>query len=200
MYELIILSLLMRFPIHAYLIMKITNDQIGPWAKISSGTLSTILNKLEQTGLIAIMPQEQAATRQDHRSRTFTITEDGRRRFHQLMMDTSSNLGDYQKVFYHKMVYFDLLRADERQLLINHYVHYCHATILHLQTEMSTLVYELADQPDPTFLRNILRSMKHMEQHWQGEFDWIRGIREQAALETTGSPEENSSSPSALSS
>ena len=30
MYELIILSLLMRFPLHGYLMMKITNDQIGP--------------------------------------------------------------------------------------------------------------------------------------------------------------------------
>ena len=57
MYELIILSLLMRFPLHGYLMMKITNDQIGPWARISSGTLSTILSKLEQTGLIAVLPQ-----------------------------------------------------------------------------------------------------------------------------------------------
>ena len=58
MYELIILSLLMRMPMHGYLIVKITNDQIGPWAKISSGTLSTILNKLEQTGLIAVISPE----------------------------------------------------------------------------------------------------------------------------------------------
>ena len=40
MYELIILSVLMRMPMHGYLIVKITNDQIGPWAKIRSETLS----------------------------------------------------------------------------------------------------------------------------------------------------------------
>jgi DNA-binding PadR family transcriptional regulator len=37
MYELMVLSLLMRSPLHGYLIVKITNDMIGPWAKISRG-------------------------------------------------------------------------------------------------------------------------------------------------------------------
>ncbi len=187
MYELIILSLLMRFPIHGYLIMKITNDQIGPWARISSGTLSTILGKLEQAGLIAVLPQERDLARGDRRVRTFTITEEGRKRFHQLMMDMSSNLGEYQKFFHHKMTYFDLLRPDERLLLVNHYINYCQTTILHRQTEMDSIVYELADHPNPAFLENLLRVMKHIVQQWQAELDWIRSIREQEFLETTSS-------------
>ena len=80
MYELIILFLLIRWPIHGYLIIKVTNDQIGPWAKISSGTLSTMLNRLERAGLIAVLPQERDHARIDRRSRTFTITEEGRKR------------------------------------------------------------------------------------------------------------------------
>ena len=179
MYELIILSLLMRMPMHGYLIVKITNDQIGPWAKISSGTLSTILNKLEQTGLIAILSQEHAPARRNRHMRTFTITEEGRKRFHQLMMDTSSNLGDYQKFFHYKMGFFDLLRSDERLLLINHYINYCQTTILHVQTEMDALVHELADHANPAFLENLLRVMKHIVQQWQAEFDWIKSIRQQ---------------------
>ncbi len=179
MYELIILSLLMRFPLHGYLMMKITNDQIGPWAKISSGTLSTILGKLEQAGLIAVLPQVGHAARDDRRARTYTITEEGRKRFHQLMMDTSSNLGEYQKFFQHKMTYFDLLQPAERLLLINHYMNYCQATVLHTQTEMDFLVYELADQPDPTFLEHLLRVMKHITEQWQAELKWIQGIQEQ---------------------
>lgn len=39
MYELIILSLLMREPLHGYLIAKIINDMIGPIAKVSHGWL-----------------------------------------------------------------------------------------------------------------------------------------------------------------
>ncbi len=179
MYELIILSLLMRFPLHGYLMMKITNDQIGPWARISSGTLSTILGKLEQAGLIAVLEQERQPAHADRRARVYTITDEGRKRFHQLMMDTSSNLGEYQKFFHHKMTYFDLLQPVERLLLINHYVNYCQATILHTQTEMDSLVYELADQPNRAFLENLLRVMKHIVEQWRAEFDWVKGIREQ---------------------
>jgi DNA-binding PadR family transcriptional regulator len=191
MYELIILSLLMRFPIHGYLMMKITNDQIGPWARISSGTLSTILSKLEQAGLIAVLSQEGDFARGDRRARTYMITGEGRKRFHQLMMDTSSNLGEYQKFFHHKMTYFDLLRPDERLLLINHYTNYCQTTVLHRQTEMDSIVYELADHPNPAFLENLLRVMKHIVQQWQAEFDWVRGVREQELLKTASSLEDS---------
>ncbi len=176
MYELVVLSQLMRWPMHGYLIVKITNDVIGPWARISSGTLSTILKRLEQTGLIAELPQERDPAR---RARTFAITEEGRKRFHQLMMDTSSNLGDYQKIFRYKMGFFDLLRPDERLLLLNHYINYCQTTILHVQTEMESLVYELADHPSPAFLENVRQTMRHIVQQWQAEYDWMRSIREQ---------------------
>jgi DNA-binding PadR family transcriptional regulator len=179
MYELIILSLLMRMPMHGYSIVKITNDQIGPWAKISSGTLSTILNKLEPTGLIAVIPHVDEQARKVRHLRTYTITVEGRKRFHQMMMDTSSNLGEYQKFFHYKMGYLDLLRSDERVLLMNHYINYCQTTILHLQTEMDGLVHELADHPSPAFLENLLRVMKHIVQQWQAEFDWVRRVREQ---------------------
>ncbi len=180
MYELIILSLLMRFPLHGYLMMKITNDQIGPWARISSGTLSTILSKLEREGLIAVLHRQGQSASRDRRARIYTITEEGRKRFHQLMMDTSSNLGDYQKFFHHKMTYFDLLRPAERLLLLNHYMNYCQATVLHTQTEMDSLVYELTDEHDnPAFLENLLRVMKHIVEQWQAEFEWVKGIREQ---------------------
>jgi DNA-binding PadR family transcriptional regulator len=187
MYELIILSLLIRWPMHGYLIIKVTNDQIGPWAKISSGTLSTMLNRLEQTGLITILPQEHNPSRPDRRSRTFIITEEGRKRFRQLMMDTSSNLGDYQKLFYLKIGYFDLLHSDERLLLINHYVNYCQAIVLHTQTEMESIVYELANHQNPLYLENVLRVMQHVVQLWQAEGDWIKNIREQEMEQSTSS-------------
>ena len=177
MYELVILSLLMRMPMHGYLIVKVTNDLIGPWARISSGSLSTILNGLEQRGLIAAMPQERVQG--GRQTRVFTITEDGRKRFHQLMMDTSSNLGEYQRFFHRKLEYFDLLRPNERLLLLNHYINYCQTTILHKQTERESLVHELADHPNPAFLQNVVRVMKHVEQQWQAELEWVRGVREE---------------------
>jgi len=52
MYELLVLSLLMHWPLYAYLIADIANHILGPWERISRGTLSSLLTKLEQTGYI----------------------------------------------------------------------------------------------------------------------------------------------------
>ena len=77
MYELIVLSLLMRAPFHGYLIVKVANDMLGPWTKISSGTLYPLLGRMEQAGLIATRPatEDQAGKRSERHARTFTITE-----------------------------------------------------------------------------------------------------------------------------
>lgn len=177
MYELIVLSLLMRAPMHGYLIVKVANDQIGPWARLSSGTLYPLLTRMEQAGLIAVLPQPQQAAPGERHARTFMITDEGRKRFHQLMLDLSSNLGEYQKLFQYKMVYSDLLPAQERLLLLNHYVNYCQTSILYLQTEMASLVHELANFPNPVYLENALEVMKHNERHWQAELEWVRNLR-----------------------
>jgi len=179
MYELIVLSLLIRSPLHGYLIVKITNDMIGPWARISSGTLYPLLTRMEQARLITVVPSEGQVVAGERQTRTFAITEDGRKRFHQLMMDMSSNLGDYQKIFHYKMGFIDLLQPQERLLLFNHYINYCQTSILHLQTEMASLAHELSQQPNPHFLGNVLRVMEHIERQTQAELDWVKGLREE---------------------
>lgn len=77
------------------------------------------------------------------------------------------------------MGYFDLLRPNEHLLLLNHYLNYCQTTVLHTQTEMEGLVHELAAHQAPAYLENLLLVMKHIEQQWQAEADWVRSVREQ---------------------
>lgn len=202
MYELIVLSLLMRGPMHGYLIVKITNDMIGPWAKISSGTLYPLLNRMVQTGLISeIAPQNKGMLSKARPTRTFTITEEGRKRLHHLMMDMSSNLGDYPNIFRYKMAFIDLVQPRERLLLFNHYINYCQTSILHMQTEMANLKYELTGQQNTHFLNNVLKVVEHVEQQLQGELAWVKDLREQelarmeslpanASLEEEGNPRE----------
>lgn len=193
MYELMVLSLLMRSPFHGYLIVKITNDMIGPWAKISSGTLYPLLTRMEQAGLISVVKSGGAALPGERQTRTFMITDEGRKRFHQVMMDMSSNLGDYQNIFHYKMGFIDLLQPQERLLLFNHYINYCQTSILHLQTEMANLAHELSSLTNQHFLENVLGVMKHIERQTQAELEWVRGLREQElarreALITEGVP------------
>jgi DNA-binding PadR family transcriptional regulator len=180
MYELIILALLMRIPMHGYLIAKITNDKIGPWAKVSNGTLYPLLTRLEQNGLIMRAEDEADATQTERNTRTFIITEEGRKRFYRLMMDTSSNIGDYQRVFHQKVPSLDLLPYRERLHLLNHYINYCQACILHCRTEAANLVHELADNKgaNPAQRELTLNIIQHRAEQWQAEIDWTQQLRE----------------------
>jgi DNA-binding PadR family transcriptional regulator len=183
MYELIVLSLLMRFPLHGYLIAQIANDTIGPWAKLSNGTLYPLLTKLEHQGLIIRVNEEQSAAQTEQQARTLLITDEGRTRFYQVMMDTSSNIGDYQKVFHLKVPYLDLLPSRERQHLLNHYINYCQTCLLHIKTHAENLEHELVGDKGtyPLYKDLALQMMQERTRLWQTEVDWTIQLRETLA-------------------
>ena len=183
MYELIVLSLLMRFPLHGYLIAQIANDTIGPWAKISNGTLYPLLTRLEQQGLITRVSDEQGSVQTEQQARTFLITDEGRKRFYQVMMDTSSNIGDYQRLFHLKVPYLDLLPSRERQHLLNHYINYCQACLLHIKTHAENLEHELVGSKGtyPLYKDLALQVMQERARLWQAEVDWTAQLGEMLA-------------------
>ena len=171
MYELIILGFLMRKPTHGYVIAKIINDMIGPYAKFSSGRLYPLLAKLEADGLI--VASEASPESGDRRQHPYAITEAGRHRFHALMLDTTSNPGDYQRIFWHKLAQLHTLPASERIYLLDHYLNFCQTHIFHLTGEMEELErdalpqgYMTAEELDAT-----LRAMDHMRNQWRLELE-----------------------------
>ena len=187
LYELIILAQLMRYPAHGYLIAKIINDMIGPYAHVSNGRLYPLLAKLEKSGLIALHVGEQKGDRQ---LRSFAITEAGRKRFHELMMDTTSNPGEYEKVFKQKAAYFMFLKPVERLRLIDHYINYCQAHILHLTAEAEDLSREFGSwgtseqeiEIDARFIKDVLNVMQHDVAQWEQELSWVKGLRENESV------------------
>jgi DNA-binding PadR family transcriptional regulator len=119
MYELMILGqLMMHKTAHGYLIARIINDSIGPYARVSNGRLYPLLTKLEQSGLIERSPEGDSRVQGDRQLRVYRMTESGKQRFSELMKDTSSNPGEYQKLFLMKSFYFDLLPPLELLTLI----------------------------------------------------------------------------------
>lgn len=193
MYELIILSLLMNGPLHGYLIAKITNDIIGPWAKVSNGTLYPLLTKLEKSGYIAIVHEESEQRQGERIARTFEITEDGRRRFHQLMMDTSSNPGEYQKFFQLKVAYLFLLQPVERLHLLDHYMNYCQTHILYSRSEAKEFVEDTAgrDYMPSARLEGTVEVFNHIIDHWQAELKWAQYLREKEVARIEGNEQHN---------
>jgi len=181
MYELIILSLLMREPFHGYLISKIINDIIGPLAKVSHGWLYPRLAKLEQDGLIVTLYEGGEEEKKGERQlRTYQITEKGQKRFHELMMDTSSNPGEYSKFFWQKVSFLEYLHPAERLHLIDHYSNYCQTHILHLKDQAKNLVegkvqyYAL----DIAQLEATLHVLRRSTSHWQVDLEYANNLRE----------------------
>jgi DNA-binding PadR family transcriptional regulator len=132
MYELLVLSLLMHFPLHAYLIAKI----ISPWETISRGTLSTLLAKLEQAGLIAEAGPEAVPYPSDRPSRALKITEQGRLRFMELMLDTGNGSAAYQKLFHIKAQHLEFLATEAQLVLVDHYLGYAEDSIAALRKQI----------------------------------------------------------------
>jgi DNA-binding PadR family transcriptional regulator len=206
-YELIILSLLMQTPAHGYLIAKIINDMFGPYTKISNGRLYPLLARLEEEKYIETCPElelagdESGMLKGARQQRQYRITAAGRERFERLMMDTSSNPGEYQRIFLHKMRSLDLLAPDEQLYLLNHYINYCHAHILHLDAESEDLARKKHPGLTPTRRDASINTMRHMQEHWRLDMAWAQQRRAQViAVPTseqdgepfsTGVPEEH---------
>ena len=176
MYELIILSFLIRDPMHGYLMARIINDMIGPYARFSNGRLYPLLAKLEEEGLIVAYTEPRDTHKGERQLRSYQITDEGRKRFHDLMMDTTSNPGDYQRIFLHKVRFLEFLKPTERLYLIDHYINFCQAHVLHLTAEEEDLAR--TNHLSPSKLDVTLNVMQHMIDQWQLELEWAKSLHE----------------------
>lgn len=182
MYELMILSLLMRGPAHGYSISKTMNDLIGPVLRVSHGSLYPRLRKMEQDGLITSMEQTQAAPGQASTRlvRIYAITEQGRRYFHELMMDTASNPGEYSRLFWQKACYLDCLHPAEQLELIDHYLNYCRTHQLHLKSVTKNVVENKTHYHAMNLaqLELTLHALRRATSLWQVEIEYAGSLRD----------------------
>jgi len=180
MYELLVLSLLMHWPLYAYLIADIANHILGPWERISRGTLSSLLTRLEQDGLIAPADPAQVPFSTDRPSRVFAITSAGRERFYQLMMDTTSNQGTYQRLFRIKALHLEYVTTEDQLSLVDHYLSYCQMGLHYQQAEAQDFVTNpIKQQSVSNFYSAVaLDLMELVSQQWQLELAWAQRLRE----------------------
>jgi DNA-binding PadR family transcriptional regulator len=180
MYELLVLALLMHWPLYAYLIAEIANHILGPWERISRGTLSSLLTKLEQAGLIAPADPAQVPFSTDRPSRVFALTPAGRERFYQLMMDTTSNQGTYQRLFRIKALNLEYVSLQDQLSLVDHYLSYCQMGLHYQQAEAQDFVTNpIKHRSVSSFYSAVaLDLMELVNQQWQLELAWAQQLRE----------------------
>ncbi len=174
-HELLILARLMYGPQHGYLIAKVANDMLGPWSKVSPGTLYPLLAKLVQQGLIIETGPPPTSRRTP---RTYTITAAGQARFHDLMVQTPINLSDYRQQFHLKVPTLGLLSSAEQRQVVAHYVEYCRTMMQHLAKERRLLLEYgpgsgAINAPSIAAAVNL---MTHQEAQWQAEQHWAEQL------------------------
>jgi DNA-binding PadR family transcriptional regulator len=176
----------MRKPSHGYLISKIINDIFGPYTKISNGRLYPLLAKLQHDGLIETLTEPVDVTlnsKGERHTRSYKITPEGCKRFHVLMMDTTSNPGEYQRIFWHKAHILEYMQPSERLYLVEHYINYCQAHILHLKVESEDFANLVHDFMNPSAQHAVLNSMQHMIDVWQLEMSWAQQLHKEVVTE-----------------
>jgi DNA-binding PadR family transcriptional regulator len=171
-----ILGRLARRPMHGYMIAKIIGNVIGPFRQIHWGALYPVLARLEEAGLIRA---EVSDLEEGGRAKkTYAITDAGRNRLHQHLMDTEHHLADYAEVFAQKVSLFDQLSPVERLQLARHYAVYAQQHIDHIERTKR----ELLAIDDPAVIQsrdNILTVLHHRLEYWVRERAWAEELLEQ---------------------
>ena len=180
MYELLVLSLLMHWPLHAYLIVKMSNNILGPEERLSRGTLSSLLEKLERDGLITGAGPKQVPFPSDRPSRVLAITPSGRERFTQLMLDTTAHPGFYRRLFHIKALHLEFLPIEQQLFLVEHYLQYCQALIRNKQAEVEAFVADRdkREHMGDAFWEAAQEFMRFKAEQWRIELAWVRSLQE----------------------
>lgn len=172
MYEFLVLAQLSRRPMHGYLIAKIIGDIIGPFRRIQWGALYPVLSRLQRDGLIEVIADEGEGGGRTRK--VYAITDLGRQRLHQAVMDTEHHLGEYELLFAHKVALFSSLTPEEQRFLARHYAVYAQQHLDHLQRELADLIEHSG--LDPRELRDIAAVMNHRIAHWRSEGAWAEDL------------------------
>ncbi|MEQ1508201.1 MAG: helix-turn-helix transcriptional regulator [Myxococcota bacterium] len=174
MYELIVLSLVVRRPTSGYVVAGVINDVIGPYARASNGRIYPLLAKLTEDGLLTVA--EEVTSEGGRTSRSYAITDAGRARFHALMVDTSSSPREYRDLFAYKVTAFGLLAPAERVALLRHYLGFCRGHLDHLASEEADFVANASSYTDADHVTWMRRVFGHLAETWAADLAWAERL------------------------
>jgi DNA-binding PadR family transcriptional regulator len=147
-YELFVLGELMVQPLYGYLLHEIVNMILGPFHRLSWGTLYPLIRRLEQEGLIISETEKRRegflqAERGPAR-KVYTLTETGRARFFTLMLDPGDYNADYPNLFAMKFTKLGYLTPAQRLAVLEHYRNF----LLVLQEHYHTVGSQVSHNPE----------------------------------------------------
>ncbi|EFH85398.1 PadR family transcriptional regulator [Ktedonobacter racemifer] len=143
-YELFVVGELMNGPQHGYKLHAIIQRILGPFHRLSWGTLYPLIRRLEQQGLIASESEQDdtAASHEGHRQtrNLYHLTDAGRDRFFALMRDPGEYSPDYPDLFAVKLSKFSLVDSSLQLAVLQQYREYLHVLREHYARGSSMVV------------------------------------------------------------
>jgi DNA-binding PadR family transcriptional regulator len=186
MHELFILGKLMHRPMHGYLLQSIVNAALGPYRRLSWGTLYPLLRKLEQGGFIAARggnPKDGRGTK------SYRITALGRQRFLVLMRSGAERHTEFRDVFRIRLANFGHLGTADQVVILGEYRNFLAALVSHSEA-MATAVSAapgMAQGERPY----VLRAIDHQRHLAASEMAWLNDLIQATGVDdekTTKSP------------
>lgn len=117
-YELFVLGELMTGSQHGYRLYEIIQRILGPFQRLSWGTLYPLIRRLEQQGYLISEAIPHGSKGQGPQRKAYRITEKGRERFFTLMLEPGEYNRDYAEAFTIKLSKFQLLSATQRLVIL----------------------------------------------------------------------------------
>lgn len=158
-YELFVLGELMSGPQYGYRLHAIIQRILGPFHRLSWGTLYPLFRRLEQHGQITSTTERRRTDalleERGQPRKQYILTESGRTRFLTLMLDPGTYSPDYPNLFAVKLTKFGLLTPPQRLVVLHQYRAYLQVLRDHYDRGRSRVVNNpgISDQERPFILQ-----------------------------------------------
>lgn len=179
-YELFVLGELVASPQYGYRLHRIVNRILGPFHRLSWGTLYPLIRRLEQHGLITseVEPPQNDATSEEFGQRgqprrIYHLTEAGHARFFDLMLEPGEYSSNYPELFAVKLVRFVFLTSAQQRTVLQQYLDYLHILQDHYSTGAESVKHNpgITDQERPF----ILQAADYHLHTIDAELSWVEG-------------------------
>lgn len=156
---------------HGYVLQSVINAALGPFRRLSWGTLYPLLRRLEQEGLIKILRGESSDSRG---TKSYRTTSRGRTRFLELMRSPANRDSDYRDLFRIKLSNFGHIGKADRHSILQEYRAFL-AEMLEHSDAMSGAVTEApgmaaAERP------YVLKAIDHQRHLAASEIAWLDAL------------------------
>jgi DNA-binding PadR family transcriptional regulator len=182
MFELFVLGKLMHRPMHGYMLQSIINAAVGPFRRLSWGTLYPLLRKLEQKGLITQQGGESSDGRGTKNYRTTSL---GKRRFLELMHLLPDRDTEHRDLFRVKLTNFGHIAIGEQRRILADYREYVAAIAAHSEAMTAEVLKApgLAEAERP----HVLNAIEHQRYLAACEAAWVEKLMKELGAENVDS-------------